>query len=80
MTVHDGVQGLCTDGAEPRVKLAAMDPQGNLTGWAPQANGIVGVRALAVNVTLGQVAAGGDFTAIAGRLQKRYAAFGPLAP
>ncbi len=64
----------------PRVKLAAVDGQGNLLDWAPQANGVAGTRALAVSTTLGAISAGGDFTTINGVSRKRYAAFAGIAP
>jgi hypothetical protein len=74
-TTNNGAQGVCTDGAVSRIKLAAVDPQGNLLGWAPQGNGVVGVRTLAASTGLGQIGAGGEFTAIDGVTRKRYAAF-----
>ena len=75
-TTNNGVKGVCTDGSVPRVKLAAVDGAGNLTEWAPQANGVVGVRTLAANPAIGLLSVGGDFTTLAGSGQKRYAAFG----
>ncbi|MEU4222473.1 LamG domain-containing protein [Actinoplanes sp. NPDC026623] len=75
-TTNNGVKGVCTDGSVPRVKLAAIDGAGNLTDWAPQANGVVGVRTLAANPANGLVSAGGDFTTVTGTAQKRYASFG----
>jgi Concanavalin A-like lectin/glucanases superfamily len=75
-TTNNGTQGLCTDGSVPRVKLAAIDGAGNLTSWAPQANGVVGVRVLAANPANGLLSVGGDFTVVAGTTQKRYASFG----
>jgi hypothetical protein len=75
-TTNNGVKGVCTDGSVPRVKLAAVDTAGNLTEWAPQANGVVGVRTMATNPALGLLSIGGDFTTLAGSAQKRYAAFG----
>jgi hypothetical protein len=74
-TTNNGVKGVCTDGSVPRVKLAAVDGQGNLLDWAPQANGVAGTRALAVSTALGAISAGGDFTTINGVSRKRYAAF-----
>lgn len=62
----------CIGGATARVKLAALDSAGNLTGWDPHANGIVGVRALATNGD--QVGAGGEFTAVGGAHRERFAA------
>ena len=74
-TTNNGTMGGCTDGSVPRVKLAAVDGDGNLLDWAPQANGVAGVRVLAASAQLGDLSAGGDFTTIGGKSQKRYAAF-----
>jgi hypothetical protein len=74
-TTNNGVHGVCTDGSVPRVKLAAIDGQGNLLEWAPQANGVSGTRAMAASALLGEVSAGGDFTTVATVSRKRYAAF-----
>ncbi|BCY05327.1 hypothetical protein [Actinoplanes sp. L3-i22] len=67
--------GDCTEDSRSRVKLAAIDADGDLTGWAPQANGIQGVRAITVNRALGAIAVGGDFTTIGGDSHHRIAAF-----
>ncbi|BCJ48766.1 hypothetical protein Asp14428_02410 [Actinoplanes sp. NBRC 14428] len=75
-TTNNGTKGVCTDGSVPRVKLAAVDGAGNLTEWAPQANGVVGVRTLTASVGNGLLSVGGDFTTIGGVAQKRYASFG----
>ncbi|MCA2214396.1 hypothetical protein [Jidongwangia harbinensis] len=75
LTLTNGAQGTCAGGSLSRVKLAAVGSSGALTGWAPQANGVVGVRVLAVNRALGALGAGGDFTVVAGQSRKRYAAF-----
>jgi hypothetical protein len=72
----DGDQGECNEDSVSRVKLAAVEPDGALSDWAPQANGIAGVRAIAVDRARGTVAAGGDFTTIGGQTQRRFAAFG----
>jgi hypothetical protein len=74
-TTNNGTQGVCTDGSVPRVKLAAVDADGNLLDWAPQANGVVGVRSMAASTGLGAISAVGDFTTIGGASRKRYAAF-----
>ena len=74
-TVNNGAQGACTDGSLARVKLAAVTGKGALTGWAPQANGVIGVRTLAVDRARGALGAGGDFTTIGGQNRKRYASF-----
>lgn len=79
-TTNNGAQGACTDGSVPRVKLAAVDGQGSLLNWAPQANGVVGVRALAASPALSTVSAVGDFTTIGGVSRKRYAAFAVNQP
>ncbi len=79
-TTNNGAKGLCTDGSVPRVKAAAIDGSGNLTTWAPQANGVVGIRTLAANPALGLLSVGGDFTTMGGSAQKRYASFGGPAP
>jgi hypothetical protein len=75
-TSNTGSQGACTDGSVSRVKLAAIDDRGKLLDWAPQGNGVAGVRAMAANQPLSQVVAGGEFTTIGGVTQKRIALFG----
>ncbi|HET6533285.1 MAG TPA: LamG-like jellyroll fold domain-containing protein [Actinoplanes sp.] len=74
-TTNNGAQGVCTDGSVPRVKLAAVDGPGNLLDWAPQANGVAGVRQLAASPDHGAISAVGDFTTVGGVSRKRYAAF-----
>jgi hypothetical protein len=75
-TGRNGAQGICKGGAQSRIKLAAVNRDGTLNSWAPQANGIVGVRTIVVDPLEHTVAVGGDFTTIGGKTQKRYAFFG----
>ncbi|HEY0535007.1 MAG TPA: hypothetical protein VGD29_25775 [Actinoplanes sp.] len=75
-TARNGAQGTCSGGSQSRVKLAAVNGDGSLNSWAPQANGIVGVRTIVVDPVQHTVAVGGDFTTIGGKAQKRYAFFG----
>jgi hypothetical protein len=76
-TPRTGDRGACTDGSDARIKLAALDAgDGRLTSWTADANGVVGVLALAVCPSLGTIAAGGAFTTIDGSAQKRFAQFG----
>jgi hypothetical protein len=75
LTNRNGAQGACTDGSVNRVKLAAINSRGALTGWAPQGNGVIGVRALTVDRARAAIAAGGDFTTINGENRKRLAFF-----
>jgi hypothetical protein len=73
-TLVNGPQGKCANGSVSRVKLAAISSTGALTGWAPQANGVIGVRTLVASPT--SVHAGGDFTTMDGRIRRRFALFG----
>jgi hypothetical protein len=75
LTSKNGAHGVCTDGSEPRFKLAAVTSTGGLAPWAPQANGVIGVRVLSVNRVSRVLEAGGDFTMIGGRDRRRFAAF-----
>jgi hypothetical protein len=59
----------------PRVKLASITATGALSTWAPQANGVIGVRVLAAGPAGGAICAGGDFTTMGGRERLRYATF-----
>jgi outer membrane protein assembly factor BamB len=79
-STNNGTRGVCTDGSVSRVKLAAVDPHGRLTGWAPQADGVIGVRAMTAALGRGRLAVGGDFTTIGRAAQKRFAVFGPATP
>ncbi|WP_127499980.1 hypothetical protein [Actinoplanes solisilvae] len=75
LTERNGQKGGCVDGSRPRFKLAAVTARGQLTEWAPRANGVIGVRVLGVNHVAGTIEAGGDFTTIDGRDRRRFAAF-----
>ncbi|GAB2612319.1 hypothetical protein Aab01nite_68050 [Paractinoplanes abujensis] len=75
LTERNGVKGGCVDGSRPRLKLAAVTAQGQLTSWGPKANGVIGVRVLSVNRVAGTIEAGGDFTTVDGRDRRRFAAF-----
>jgi hypothetical protein len=70
-----GDHGVCLDGSVSRIKLAATDLDGDLLPWAPQANGVRGVLALAASAQAGVVVAGGEFTTVDGASQKRLAVF-----
>lgn len=73
-TARTGARGACLDGSDARIKLAALDPgDGHLLNWTADANGVEGVLTLAACPILGAVAAGGAFTTINGRAQKRLA-------
>jgi hypothetical protein len=75
-TARTGTQGACVDGADDRVKVAALSPaDGHLLDWTADANGVLGVFALASSADLGTVAMGGAFTSVDGRIQKRFAQF-----
>jgi hypothetical protein len=76
LTASNGAHGTCTDGSVARVKLAAFSTTGGLSSWAPVANGVVGVRVLAVDVARGRISAGGDFTLMNGKDRRRFATFG----
>ncbi len=58
LTSKNGAHGVCTDGSSPRFKLAAVTGAGVLASWAPQANGVIGVRVLSVNRAAGTIEAG----------------------
>ena len=74
-SARTGNQGSCVDGSERRVKIAAISPAGQLLDWAPQANGVEGVFAIATTVDLWKVAIGGTFTTVGGASRLRFAQF-----
>ena len=75
-TPRTGTQGVCLDGSDVRVKLAALDQgTGVLQSWTANGNGIEGVLTLATNPSFGAIAAGGAFTTINGVSRKRLAQF-----
>ena len=75
LTERNGTHGGCTDGSVPRVKLAAVTSAGALAPWAPQANGVIGVRVLSVNHASARLEVGGDFTRVGGLDRRRLASF-----
>jgi hypothetical protein len=79
-TSNNGIKGVCTDGSVPRGKLAAIDTQGNLLDWSPQANGVAGTRQMTASPALGTVSAVGDFTTVGTMTRKRYVQFAGVAP
>jgi hypothetical protein len=79
-TTNNGIKGVCTDGSVARGKLAAVDGQGNLLDWSPQANGVAGTRGLAASPALGAISAVGDFTSVGGVTRKRYVSFAGVTP
>lgn len=75
-TARTAAQGVCVDGSDNRIKLAALSvADGHLLDWTADANGVEGVLALASSAKLGAVAMGGSFTTVEGRQQKRFAQF-----
>ena len=66
----------CPGGYTARVKLAALDGRGRLTGWNPRANGTIGTHVLATHPPRQRIAAGGAFTRIGGAGRERFALFG----
>ena len=72
-----GDKGVCREGSTGRIKLAALGLDGRLLPWVADANGVMGVEAMAASARLGKFAAGGSFTQINGALQRRFAQFRP---
>jgi hypothetical protein len=65
----------CLGGYTARVKLAALDGRGRLTGWNPRANGKIGTHVLTTHPARHRIAAGGAFTSIGGAGRERFALF-----
>ena len=65
----------CLGGYTARVKLAALDGRGRLTGWNPRANGTIGTHVLSTYPPRHRIAAGGAFTRIGGAGRERFALF-----
>ena len=75
-TPRTGAQGVCLDGSDVRIKLAAFaEKTGKLQSWRADGNGIEGVLTMATNASFGALAAGGAFTLINGKSTKRLAQF-----
>lgn len=75
-TARTGDHGVCLDGSNSRIKLAALAPaDGKLQSWTANGNGIEGVLAMATTSSFGAMAAGGAFTTINGKSVKRLAQF-----
>jgi hypothetical protein len=70
-------QHTCTNPIARDKLLAVDEGTGNLTGWDPSANSVLGVFALWGVASNGDVLAGGDFTSIGQRKQQGYAQFTP---
>jgi hypothetical protein len=78
VTNHAGPSGECVDGTKaPRGKLLAVDRDGRLLSWNPDANGVIGVWDLKTHPESESLAVGGTFTTFAGGavLQRRLAIF-----
>jgi hypothetical protein len=74
-----GDKGVCLDGKDQRVKLAAVEATtGKLQSWTANGNGSVGVHTLIAHPLHRQLLAGGEFTRINGSDQKRFALFNVL--
>jgi hypothetical protein len=65
----------CIGGYTARVKLAALDGRGRLTGWNPRANGKIGTHVLTTHPARHRIAAGGAFTRIGSAGRDRFAIF-----
>jgi hypothetical protein len=78
VTNHAGPLGECVDGIKAeRGKLLAVDMNGRLLPWNPNANGIIGAWDATANPSGASLAVGGSFTTFAGGTieQRRLAIF-----
>ncbi|THV43507.1 hypothetical protein [Glycomyces buryatensis] len=78
VTNHAGPNGECVDGVRaPRGKLLAVDSNGKLLPWNPNANGVIGVWDVTTHPQGANLTAGGTFTTFGGGAieQKRLAVF-----
>ncbi|MCC3762264.1 hypothetical protein K3N28_04155 [Glycomyces sp. TRM65418] len=78
VTNHAGPHGECLDGVRAeRGKLLAVDMNGRLLDWDPNANGVVGAWDAEVHPSGSNLTVGGAFTTFGGGLQeqKRLAVF-----
>jgi len=74
-SARTGDMGRCLDGDDVRVKMAAVNSDGDLQPWAPNGNGVSGVHAVGVGASADRVAVGGAFTTIGGATHRRFAQF-----
>jgi len=78
VTNHAGPLGQCMDGVRAeRGKLLAVDMNGKLLDWNPDANGVIGAWDITANPSGENLAVGGAFTTFGGGAteQKRLAVF-----
>jgi len=61
-SARTGDHGACLDGSVVRQKLLAVDTNGNLLPWAPQANSNLGAFSMSSDPATGRIAVGGQFT------------------
>jgi hypothetical protein len=75
-----GPHGVCTGPSSERKKLAAVDANGVLQAWAPNANSAQGVYAARADAAGDQLAVGGDFTKfLVGKVQQAHVAVFPVS-
>jgi hypothetical protein len=74
-STNTGAQGFCVDGSTHRGKMFAVDLDGTLLGWDPDANGVNGTHQIAVNLDLHKAAFGGNWGTVAGASHKKFVQF-----